>query len=66
MLPTVLQGKDWNWTIANLTNTSSSTSQALVGSADVFTAEICMLTNDTPQSVCGQPYVSNIERNVLG
>lgn len=66
VLPTVLQGKDWNWTIANLTNTSSSTSQALVGSADVFTAEICMLTNDTPQSVCGQPYVSNIERNVLG
>lgn len=61
ILPSVLQGQNWNSTIANLTNTNSSISQNLVGSADVFTAEICMITNETPQNVCGQPYVATIQ-----
>lgn len=66
ILPNVLQGENWSTTIANLTNTNSSISQNLVGSADVFTAQICVLTNNTPQNVCGQSYVTNIERNNLG
>ncbi len=65
VLPSALQGQNWNSTIANLTNSSSAVSQNLVGSADVFTAQICMLTNNTPASVCSQAYVINIERNNL-
>jgi thiol-disulfide isomerase/thioredoxin len=65
-LPITLEGQTWNSTLANLTFTNSSISQALVGSADVFTAQICMITNNTPQSVCDQNYVTNIERNNLG
>lgn len=66
ILPSVLQGQNWNSTIANLTNTNSSISQSIVGSADVFTAQICLLTNETPQSVCDQPYIATIQRNNLG
>ena len=58
--PQVLNQYAWNATIANLTNTNSSVSQALVGEADVFTAEICRTTNMTPSSVCSQPYVSKL------
>lgn len=66
LLPTALQGRNWNSTVSNLTITNTSVSQALVGSADVFTAEICMITNETPQNVCNQPYISNIQKNNLG
>lgn len=58
--PVVLQGYVWNEIIANLTDTNSSVSQALVGTADVYTAEICRATNMTPSSVCSQPYVSRL------
>lgn len=52
-----------NWsTIANkLQNSSSLQSMALVGSANLITAQICKITNDTPQSVCGQNYIKRIE-----
>ena len=65
VLPSVLQNQNWNTTLGNLTNINTSISQSLVGSADVFTAQICLLTNNTPQSVCGQGYVLNIEKNNL-
>ncbi len=55
--PGVIQGYSWNETISNLTNTNSSVSQALVGAADIYTTEICRITNMTPESVCSQPYV---------
>ena len=66
ILPSTLQGQTWNSTIANLTNSNTSVSQAVVGSGDMFTAQICMITNNTPQSVCAQQYVLNIEKNNLG
>jgi thiol-disulfide isomerase/thioredoxin len=58
--PQVLQGFSWGTIIANLTVTNSSVSQALVGTADVYTAEICRITNFTPASVCSQPYVGKL------
>ena len=65
-LPQILQGQTWNTVLANLTATNSSDSQALVGSADLFTAQICMITNNTPSDVCNQPYVANIQHAYLG
>ena len=34
---------------------------ALVGSANLVTAQICKLDNNMPASVCGQGYISSIE-----
>lgn len=60
VLPSVLVGYNWTQIAGNLTVTNSSFSQALVGSADVFTAQICRITNFTPTNVCSQPYVNTI------
>ncbi len=62
--PQALQGKTWNSIISNLTVTNSSVSQSVVGSANLFTAEICRITNFTPSSVCSQPYIGRILRSV--
>ena len=58
--PEVLQGYNWNETVANLTDVNSSMSETIVGMADVYTAEICRATNMTPQNVCSQPYVAKL------
>ena len=58
--PQILLGQGWNATLANLTHTNTSVSEAIVGSADVFTAQICRITDMTPASVCSQPYVNTI------
>ncbi len=63
--PEIVAGYTWNGILSNLTDTNSSISQSIVGSADVFTAEICKITNDTPESVCSQPYVTET-LNALG
>jgi len=56
----LIYGHTWNYTLANLTNTSSPISQSIIGNADIFTAEICKMTNFTPSSVCSQSYVTSI------
>jgi thiol-disulfide isomerase/thioredoxin len=65
ILPSLIDGYAWDPIAANLTNPSSAFSQAIVGTADVYTAEICLATNFTPSSVCSQGYISSI-LNSLG
>jgi len=60
ILPQILSGVLWNATASNLSDVNSGISQSIVGSADIFTAEICRATNFTPSSVCSQPYVTAI------
>ncbi len=57
-MPQVLAGYDWNSIAGSLGSINSSVAQSVVGSADVFTAEICRMTNSTPSNVCSQPYVT--------
>ncbi len=59
--PELFVNKNWSTIIAQLYVTNSSISQAVLGSANLLTAEICKLTNNTPTSVCGQAYIQNIE-----
>lgn len=62
--PQILQGYNWSTIITNLTVANSSISQSIVGNADVFTAEICRTTNFTPSSVCSQPYVNEVLKDL--
>ena len=64
VLPSIINGYSWNAIAGNLTNPSSAISQSIVGSADAYTTEICIITNFTPTDVCSQPYVSSILRNL--
>ncbi|MDE1855513.1 MAG: DUF929 family protein [Candidatus Micrarchaeota archaeon] len=59
--PTVLDNMNWSEIANLLQNPSSTQAQALVGSANLMTAQICKIDNNTPQSVCGQSYISSIE-----
>ncbi len=59
--PTVLDSMNWSQIAGQLDNTSGVQSEVVVGTADVLTAQICMITNNTPASVCGETYVKNIE-----
>jgi thiol-disulfide isomerase/thioredoxin len=58
--PQILDGHSWGYITQELKDPSSTFSQAIIGNANVFTAQICRITNNTPKSVCSQPYVSRI------
>ncbi|MGC8587332.1 MAG: DUF929 family protein [Candidatus Micrarchaeia archaeon] len=57
--PTLLQNSSWSSIIAMLNNTNSTISQYVVGSANLVSAEICIITNSTPP-LCQQGYMKNI------
>jgi thiol-disulfide isomerase/thioredoxin len=59
--PTILAGMNWSTMAGMLHNPSSGPAQALVGSANLVTAQICLIDNNTPASVCGQGYITTIE-----
>ncbi len=42
-------------------NGSTVQSQAIIGGANQFTAAICSMDNNTPSSVCDQPYVTALQ-----
>ncbi len=58
--PGFIRGKNWGQIITNISDANSTISQAILGQANIFTAEICAIDNYTPQNVCSQPYVSKI------
>ncbi len=58
--PQVVKGYSWAQIIDLLNNTNSPVTQALIGEANVFTAQICKMTNSSNAAVCSQPYVKQI------
>jgi hypothetical protein len=58
----VLTSKDWQQTIDLMGNGSTVQSQAIIGGANLFTAAICTMDNNTPASVCSQPYVQALQK----
>jgi glutaredoxin len=50
--PQVLQGMSWGQIAAALSDTSSSVTKSIVGTANLIDAAICKITNGTPSSVC--------------
>ena len=58
--PGLLDNHNWQYIISQISNPSTTLSQSVIGSADVFTAQICNIDNFTPASVCSAPYVKNI------
>ncbi len=60
----ILYAKNWTAIAQELYNTSSAQSQSIMGSADLVTEQICSIDNNTPSSVCSQPYVQSIRRAV--
>lgn len=59
--PSVLLNRNWTYILNQTYNASTQTSQSILGSANLLTAEICKIDNNMPQSVCTQSYIQNIE-----
>ena len=53
-----IAGANWSVTAASLHNASSLQAQAIIGSANLITAEICKADGNEPANVCSQPYVT--------
>ena len=60
----ILYGRTWSTVISEIYNASTVQSKAIIGSADIITEQICSIDNNTPKSVCSQPYVSNIRKTL--
>lgn len=58
----VLYGKNWSVIAKEIHNASSLQAEAIIGSANLLTEQICKADNYTPQSVCAQQYISRISR----
>ena len=58
--PGYIKNMNWGQIINQIGSANTTISQAILGQANVFTAEICKIDNFTPASVCDQPYVSKI------
>lgn len=59
----VLYQRNWSAIAAQLDNASSVQAQAIVGTANLMTAQICKVDNNTAP-ICSQPYVTNIESSI--
>ncbi len=61
---TVLGGKNWTTIAQDLYSPGSLQSSSIIGTANLITSQICRATNETPASVCDQPYVTQIQKLV--
>jgi thiol-disulfide isomerase/thioredoxin len=62
--PQVLQGLSWEQIAADLHKPSTAVAQGADGSANLFTAAICKITNNQPASVCTTPPVSALAGHI--
>jgi thiol-disulfide isomerase/thioredoxin len=61
---TILANRNWTEIASQVHNQSSVISKALVGSANIFTAEICDANGNVPASICSQAYIQTIENEL--
>jgi len=63
--PAIINPYNWNQILSYLeTNPNSQVSQAIIGEANVFTAQICSIDGGKPANVCSQRFVGTINRAI--
>lgn len=58
--PQFIYKQTWGAVIANLTDINTYQSLAIIGTANIFTAQICKMTNNQPASVCDAQYIKRL------
>ena len=58
----VLDGQNWTQVATELHNPGSIQAEAILSTANMFTAQICLADGNQPASVCSQPYVTALEK----
>ncbi len=54
----------WETIASSLTNTNSSITKGILGTANYLTAAICSVTNQQPGSVCNSPAIQQIQHSL--
>jgi thiol-disulfide isomerase/thioredoxin len=62
--PTVLHGVSWSGIVRSFKVPTAGIGQAVLGTANLYTAMICTMTHDKPGSVCDAKYMKTIEKTV--
>ena len=57
VMPDAFYRHTWGQIVSSLSIGNTQQSRAAIGAANIYTAAICRMTNNTPSSVCGQPFV---------
>jgi thiol-disulfide isomerase/thioredoxin len=60
VMPSVIQQYNWSYILVQLKNPDSSIAQAIIGGANIFTAQICKMTNNSPSNVCSQQFIKSV------
>jgi len=60
ILPSLFQSYNWSDILVQLKNPNSNIAQATIGNANIFTAQICKMTNNTPSSVCSRQFIRSV------
>jgi Domain of unknown function (DUF929) len=63
--PDLLARRSWTDIAGQLSKPDSDLAPAVIGTANVLTAAICKATSDKPATVCGEPVMQMIERNLV-
>ncbi len=62
--PSILSSLDWAGIAGQLSNTKTSVSLQIIGTANYFTAAFCNVTNQQPAAVCTLPAIQSLETQV--
>lgn len=60
--PQILAGKSWSQIATALKDPNSAISKAVLGTANVMTADICKLTNNKPANVCTTAPITSLNK----
>jgi thiol-disulfide isomerase/thioredoxin len=58
--PSLISKENWGQILQQMHTPNSTIGQAIIGQANIFTAEICSVDNFTPASVCDAQYINRI------
>jgi hypothetical protein len=64
--PTVLTGLTHQQIASQLNDPTSPVAKAIVGEANVLTAAVCGMTNNTPSNVCSNATISGLQTKING
>jgi hypothetical protein len=61
-----LQGQSWEDVLGALQQTNTPPAQGILGSANLITAGVCVLTGQQPAAVCSDSVIQGLERQLPG
>ncbi|MDE1823201.1 MAG: DUF929 family protein, partial [Candidatus Micrarchaeota archaeon] len=62
--PTALNNLNWSQIATEMNDPSTLQAQSIVGTADLMTAQICTIINNSDATVCNQQYVKQIQKSL--